>query len=231
MQTNPAPIFQLTDKDNLAARVPRDGWFKSTVTGMGLDMHSAPETVAERLGNPVSGRAGRKIEPLIPTKQGAANTNSLSVVHGVGSFPIHTDGAHRIQPPRFVVLVCASPGTSPVPTTLIRFRDLKFTASERTRLEAAPFLVRNGRRSFYSTICSPSRMFIRFDAGCMMPQGPQSEASARLIAHRANEIGFTLVHWRTGDVLVIDNWTVLHGRGLGISEASSDRKLLRVSVQ
>jgi alpha-ketoglutarate-dependent taurine dioxygenase len=231
MQTYPAPIDQPIDFNDLAGRVLRDGWFKSTVTEMGHAMHSAPDTIARLLGNLVMGRAGQKIEPLIPTEQARANVKSLSVVYGLGSFPMHTDGAYRLQPPRFVVLVCASPGTSPVPTTLIRFRDLKLAASERTQLEAAPFLVRNGRRSFYSTICSPSRMFVRYDAGCMMPQGPQSEASARLIAHRANEIGFTLVHWRTGDVLVIDNWTVLHGRGLGSSQASSDRKLLRVSVQ
>jgi hypothetical protein len=231
MQSNPAPVVQLTDKDNLADRVLRDGWFKSTVTEMGDDIRSAPETTARRLGNPVTGRAARKIEPLIPTEHARANARSLSVVHGLGSFPMRTDGAHRLQPPRFVVLVCASPGMSPVPTTLIRFRDLEATASERTRLEAAPFLVRNGRRSFYSTICSASRMFIRYDAGCMMPQGSESEACLKLIAQRASEVGFTLVHWRMGDVLVIDNWNVLHGRGLGVSEASSDRKLLRVSVQ
>jgi Taurine catabolism dioxygenase TauD, TfdA family len=171
------------------------------------------------------------IEHLMPTKQAGANSKSLSAVHGLGPFPMHTDGAHQLQPPRFVVLVCASPGMSPVPTTLIRFRDLKVTASERRRLDATPFLVRNGRRSFYSTICSPSRMFIRYDAGCMVPQGADSEASVRLIADHASEVGFTLVHWRTGDVLVIDNWNVLHGRGLGVSETSSDRELLRVSVQ
>ncbi|WP_198029520.1 TauD/TfdA family dioxygenase [Bradyrhizobium sp. WSM3983] len=217
--------------NNLGDRVLRDGWFKSTVTAMGHDMHSAPENIAQLLGNPIAGRSGQKIEPLIPTEQAKANAKSLSVVHGLGAFPMHTDGAHRLQPPRFVVLVCASPGTSPIPTTLIRFRDLQMSASERSRLEAAPFLVRNGRSSFYSTICSRSRPFIRHDAGCMMPQGTESEASGKLIAQRAGEVGFTLVHWRTGDVLVIDNWTVLHGRGLRVSKASSDRKLLRVSVQ
>ncbi|MEH2549081.1 hypothetical protein V1283_005726 [Bradyrhizobium sp. AZCC 2262] len=231
MQANPGPIDHLMDTNNLSDRVLRDGWFKSTVTEMGHDMRSAPENIAKLLGNPVTGRSGRKTEPLIPTKQASANAKSLSVVHGLGSFPMHTDGAHRLQPPRFVVLACASPGTSPVPTIMIRFRDLQISASERQRLEAAPFLVRNGRRSFYSTICSPSRMFIRFDAGCMMPQGAESEASASLIAHRAGEVGFTPVHWRMGDVLVIDNWNVLHGRGLGATEASDDRKLLRVSVQ
>src|SRR6266436_6109872 len=137
MQTNPAPIDPLTEFDKLAARVLRDGWFKSTVIEMGHDMRTAPEAIAKLVGNPLTGRAGQKIEPLIPTEQARANAKSLSVVHGLGSFPMHTDGAHQLQPPRFVVLVCASPGTSPVPTTLIRFRDLKATASERTRLEAA----------------------------------------------------------------------------------------------
>jgi hypothetical protein len=188
MPTNPAPIDQPIDINDLAGSVRRDGWFKSTVTELGHDMHSAPENIAKLLGNPVAGRAGQKIEPLIPQTQASAKAKSLSVVHGLGSFPMHTDGAHRLQPPRFVVLVCTSSGVSPVPTTLVRFRDLQVTASERARLEATPFLVRNGRRSFYSTICSASRMFIRFDAGCMVPQGPESEATAKLIAHRRGRL-------------------------------------------
>jgi hypothetical protein len=171
MQTNPVPIDQTIDINDFEDSVLRDGWFKSTVTELGHDMHSAPENIAKLFGNTIAGRAGKKIEPLVPQTQASANAKSLSVVHGLGSLPMHTDGAHRLQPPRFVVLVCASPGVSPVPTTLVRFHDLQVTASERARLEATPFLVRNGRQSFYSTICSPSRTFIRFDAGCMVPQG------------------------------------------------------------
>jgi alpha-ketoglutarate-dependent taurine dioxygenase len=221
----------LPDNTTLAARVLRDGWLISTVTAMGHDIGSAAENIAKRLGEPVTGRAGQTVEPLTPMRQAGAKPKSLSVMHGRGSFPMHTDGAHRLQPPRFVVLVCASPGTAPVPTTLRRFQDVQVTAAERARLEAAPFLVRNGRRSFYSTVCSPARPFIRYDAACMIPQDAESEASARLIARRVTEEGFTSVHWQTGDVLIIDNWNVLHGRGLGSDEASPDRKLLRVSVQ
>jgi hypothetical protein len=114
---------------------------------------------------------------------------------------------------------------------VLRFRDLRITEPERARLEVAPFLVRNGRKSFYSTICSRSRTFIRFDAGCMLPLGADSETAAKLMAHRLETIGSALMHWRMGDVLVIDNWHVLHGRGLGLSETSPDRKLLRVSVE
>ena len=109
--------------------------------------------------------------------------------------------------------------------------DLEFSGSERARFEAAPFLVRNGRRSFYSTICSTSRPFVRFDEECMVPQDASGKTSARLIAQRAKDVGFTSVHWRAGEVLLIDNWNVLHGRGLATPVASSDRKLFRVSVQ
>ena len=231
MQPACAPIALLPDSNALVARVQKDGWLKSTVMEIGDDLPAAAETIARKLGNPIYGRAGRKIEPLMPTMKTGANAKSLSVVHGLGAFPMHTDGAHLPQPPRFVVLVCASPGTAPVPTTLLRFRDLHATEHERALLEAAPFLVRNGRRCFYSTICSRSRPFIRFDEGCMVPQGNEAQASARLIAQRATEAGVTVVHWRPGDVLLIDNWNVLHGRGLGDTQASSDRKLFRVSVQ
>jgi len=55
-------------------------------------MHSALENIAQLLGNPIAGRSGQKIEPLIPTEQAKANAKSLSVVHGLGSFPMHTDG-------------------------------------------------------------------------------------------------------------------------------------------
>jgi hypothetical protein len=231
MQPNCVTAEQLTDANILAANVLRDGWVKPSVSGIGQDLRLVAQKFADQLGAPVTGRAGRAIEPLVPTQPMQANAKSLSRVHGLGAFPMHTDGAHRVTPPRFVVLVCASPGTTPVPTVLLRFSDLEFSGSERARFEAAPFLVRNGRRSFYSTICSTSRPFVRFDEECMVPQDASGKTSARLIAQRAKDVGFTSVHWRAGEVLLIDNWNVLHGRGLATPVASSDRKLFRVSVQ
>ncbi|WP_456683109.1 TauD/TfdA family dioxygenase [Bradyrhizobium sp. USDA 3311] len=65
----------------------------------------------------------------------------------------------------------------------------------------------------------------------MVPLGSDSEASVKIITDRARDIGFTPVHWQTGDVIIIDNWNVLHGRGHSDDQASTDRKLLRVSVR
>jgi len=216
--------------NHVRARVRNNGWVKTDIGDLGCTLNEAPKAAARLLGQPLNGRAGQTVEILAPQEPWAAKPKSLSVVHGLGSFPMHTDCAHYMQPPRFVVLVCASPGTSPVPTTLIRFRDLPFKPLELERLEVSPFLIRNGRRSFYSTICSRSRPFVRYDAGCMVPQGGDGEEVARLVAQRTKEVGPALVSWRTGDVLLIDNWNVLHGRGLG-PLASPDRKLLRVMIQ
>jgi hypothetical protein len=64
MQPDCAPIAIPPDSHALAARVQKYGWLKSTVKETGDDLHAAAETIARRLGNPIRGRAGRKIEPL-----------------------------------------------------------------------------------------------------------------------------------------------------------------------
>lgn len=41
--------------------------------------------------------------------------------------------------------------------------------------------------------------------------------------------GFPEVHhWRRGDILIIDNWRILHGRG--ISEQGTNRHLARILI-
>jgi alpha-ketoglutarate-dependent taurine dioxygenase len=231
MHSKSNTVAKANKTDSLAAHVLRDGWFKSQASGTGDDLQCVAERIARQLGEMIPSRNEKHVELLAPTEESSAHSRSLSATHGRGSFPMHTDGAHWIQPPRFVVLVCVSPGTRPVPTTLLRFRDLAVSTDERVRLEATPFLVRNGRRSFYSTICSASRPFIRFDEGCMFPQDTAGQEILRVVGHRSRETAFVPIDWRTGDFLVLDNWNVLHGRGLGDTEASPNRKLLRVSVQ
>jgi hypothetical protein len=216
---------------NLAEQVFEWGWVHSDVA----DVQDAPELQAERiaklLGEPIKGRGGRVVESLSPMDQKKARPNSLSTIHGLASFPFHTDGAHLLQPPRFIVLVCAAPGSRPVPTTLVHFQHLRFRAAERARLEATPFLFRNGQRSFYSTICLSTRPFIRFDQGCMEAIDSEGRAVMKAISDRALAMGSNDIHWRRGGALIINNWNVMHGRGFVESQASSDRLIFRARVQ
>lgn len=171
------------------------------------------------------------MESLRLLSREAAHPHSLSAIHGQQAFPMHTDGAHHIRPPRFLVIACWSRGKTDVPTLLTRFDSLALTAEEERQCEAAPFLVRIGRRSFYASIVDRAREFIRFDQGCMTPGTPDAAAALEAMRRRLSGCEKIEFHWQEGDVLIINNWKVLHGRGEAATSASSDRHLLRVSVQ
>lgn len=216
---------------DLAEAVRERGWLHLRATGTQNNLAAEALKLALQLGDPMAGREGGPIETLAPLPIENANINSLSMQHGLGAFPLHIDGAHLPQPPRFILLACARPGLSPIPTVLARFRDLRLHHAERHQCESAAVLIRNGRQSFYSTILDRSRPFIRFDQGCIKPMCLDGKQALKAIALRAAETGPTAFDWQAGDILVIDNWRVLHGRGMPPSIASPDRCILRMSIQ
>lgn len=217
------------NRSDMARRVCELGWLRMRASSD----HRGDEilSLAHTLGEPCVGRNGQLLERLAPMESKQANANSLSAAHGVAAFPLHIDGAHKPEPPHFVILACECPGSSPVPTILARFDELDLTPAERHQCEAAPFLIRNGRWSFYSTILDPSRPFLRFDQGCMTALSEAASDVVRTIAACVVKLNPAVIEWTAGDILIIDNWRVLHGRGLPSSATSTDRRLMRVSVQ
>ncbi|MER9606470.1 TauD/TfdA family dioxygenase [Mesorhizobium sp. M0243] len=111
---------------------------------------------------------------------------------------------------------------------LLDWRTLGFSPDELHLLEGAPILVRTGRRSFYSTILSPDRAFLRYDPGCLEAVDERGQAALRLVEHRLTGGSPEVHRWRQGDILVIDNWRVLHGRGP--TDQGSGRRLARVLI-
>jgi hypothetical protein len=107
---------------------------------------------------------------------------------------------------------------------------LSLNASQSSMLRSTPFRVSNGRNSFFSTILSKSRPFIRFDPGCMTPTTKDGEKALAVFARQAWPGHVETFHWKMGKILIIDNWRVLHGRG-NVVRPDSDRKLLRISIQ
>jgi hypothetical protein len=102
-------------------------------------------------------------------------------------------------------------------TLLLDWRTLAFSSPELDLLAAAPVLVRSGKRSFYSTILPPDRSFLRYDPGCLEPVDERL-AKACPRAH----------DWKAGEILVIDNWRLMHGRGP--ASAGSGRFLARILI-
>jgi hypothetical protein len=111
---------------------------------------------------------------------------------------------------------------------LLDWRTLGFSPEEFHFLEGAPILVRTGRRSFYSTVFPRDRAFLRYDPGCLEAVDERGRAALRLVANRL-ALGSPNTHeWRQGDILIIDNWRVLHARGP--SNSGSRRRLARILI-
>src|SRR5580704_5709543 len=130
----------------LAEQITMAGWVQTHLTDVCDHPEARTERIARLLGEPIKARNGRLVDALAPMDKAKGKPGSLSVIHGLGSFPFHTDGSHLLRPPRFIVLICAASGSAPVPTTLVRFRDLKLGPAERGCLEVTPFLFRNGQK-------------------------------------------------------------------------------------
>lgn len=187
--------------------------------------------VACSLGKPRGMRqASQVMDEVVVTGQSAALPSSLSSIYGKGKFPLHTDTAHWTTPCRYLVLGCQNSGRANRRTTLLDWSSIDLPARMETLLSRAVFRIRNGAASFYATITSPCTDFVRFDLGCMSPASSSAEDVMGALLPELEKLEPQTICWKKNDVLVIDNWAVLHGRE-DVVEADDDRKLLRILVQ
>ncbi len=206
------------------------GWV--AVPGQSVDERGLAESIrriAETLGEIRPGRSGHEIEHVIPSEAHLAQAGSLSSKHGLEPLPLHTDAAHHPVPCRYLILACAEPGPSPTPTILLDDHTVDLTQDEADACKSEVFLVKNGRKSFYSSIKDNNRSFIRFDMGCMLPLSERAEKAAEAYSLPRNAARLSFHQWRRSDILVIDNWRTLHGRGLDGS-TEPGRVLLRAMI-
>ncbi|WP_353859771.1 hypothetical protein [Azospirillum formosense] len=173
---------------------------------------------------------------LQPREAESGKRNTLSGRFGLGEFPMHTDGATMPLPPRFVLLRSVSDDHSRRPTLLahVGWSNAKFPLYD--NLSSSMLLVGGPKRYFYAPIVSQPagyrRAFIRFNPCCMKPIG--NTASENTFAHAtrlAEHAERTSVFWERGRALLIDNWQVLHGRGISeIVNAEGFRVLERCFI-
>jgi alpha-ketoglutarate-dependent taurine dioxygenase len=186
--------------------------------------------MAQAFGEPVASRpSGPRVDRLAPVTANHSHPRSLSRVFGMGVFPLHTDTAHWPIPARFVLLACVSPGRAGRKTLLLSISDLSLEPEEHRLLLSGVFLVRNGKNSFYASVLSVDRPFIRLDPGCMSPATSEGSRAWEMISRKTQHARPTAVIWQPGDVLVIDNWRTLHGREA--ANGDEDRLIIRVMVR
>lgn len=188
-------------------------------------------TLAAGLGTPAATRTGGNLcDTLLPTAADPAKPRSLSKIHAVGEFPLHMDTAHWLTPCRYVMLACVSPGSASRLSLLMDTRRLPLSEAQSSLLHSTPLRVTNGRNSFFSTILSKARPFVRFDPGCMTASTPEGVKTLSILEKKNWPDHIETVCWEAGAVVVIDNWRMLHGRGPADCP-DADRKLLRISIR
>jgi hypothetical protein len=165
------------------------------------------------------------VEPLAAED---AHPRSLSARYGMSALPFHIELSHRPRPCRYILLGCVDPGSPAATTTLLDWRKLGFSQDELALLEETPILVRAGRRSFYSTILAPGGAFLRYDPGCLEALDNSGRRALQLIDDRVAAAPYDAHNWHQGDIIIIDNWRVLHGRGP--SKPGSCRRLARILI-
>jgi len=208
------------------------GWASLTLSSSTeTDLRDQLLAMANGLGTPAATRSGGSLfDTLSPTEADAAKPRSLSKVHAFGEFPLHIDTAHWLTPCRYVMLACVSPGSASRPTLLMDTRRLPLSEHQSSLLNCTPLRVTNGRNSFFSTILSKARPFVRFDPGCMTATTIDGEKALAVLARHNWPAHIESVLWQQGMVVVLDNWRLLHGRAdTGCHDR--DRKLLRISLR
>jgi hypothetical protein len=204
------------------------GWTCETIPDGEMDILEVLSELGASLGKRVTGRDGMSEEVIVPRTIEEGRARSLSALHGRGCLPLHVELSHRVRPCRYVLLGCLDPGDPAVATTLLDWRALDFTDGERCVLRSAPILVRTGRRSFYSTILPPGGEYLRFDQECMEPADERGRGAMHLLERKLAKRSPWSHMWQAGDILIIDNWRVLHGRQS--ATASAGRRLARVLI-
>ncbi|GGB55527.1 hypothetical protein GCM10011502_30460 [Oceanisphaera marina] len=148
----------------------KKGWFQIRIAN-GVNFLDALLEYANGLGSPVKARKSQDIiQKLVPISSCKAHPRSLSSKYATGAFPLHVDTAHWATPCRYLVFGCMDEGESVRPTILLDFNSLQLTKEESDYLYNSPFVIKNGRNSFYGNILSKERKFMRYDSGNSSPR-------------------------------------------------------------
>ena len=172
------------------------------------------------------------VQTLIPRIRSDARKNLYSGTYGLSEFPLHTDLAHWMRPPRYFMLRCKS-GSSSVSTRLLASSEVVSIvgAEKLNRVLVRPR--RTGRNGGLFLLPLLSRVegvrCFRWDSLFLVPMNETARQVAEVVSAinscQSELISMSLVE--CGDTLIVDNWRFLHGRSK-VLPSEMGRKLERI---
>jgi len=195
------------------------------------DSRLADETLALQVGVPIALSSECPVHFLTPVAKQQRFLNSYSGIYGYGAFPLHTDLAHHRVPPRYFMLRCSTPGSG-VGTTLVDSTELiaSVGASLLSRALVQPRRRRNGIRPLLRLFDAAIPMF-RWDDEYIRPASDAGAQAVSAVSNALERLCVTEIRLgQPGDLLVIDNWRMLHGR-TAVPRSSRGRRIARVYLE
>lgn len=187
--------------------------------------------IANFLGKPITPWKNGLVQALVPRTD--ASPASYSGMYGHGSFPFHSDLAHWNMPPRYLLLRCVT-GYKDIPTLLVDGHDLMnaITLDILGRAIFKPRRPRNGSLSLLR-LCDTieATVRLRWDEVFLKPAskiGEVADLGIREWLSTCKPTALPLV--QTNDLLLIDNWRMLHARS-PILPGCEKREIQRVYLE
>lgn len=170
---------------------------------------------------------------LKPAVKIASSPVSYSGLYGLGPFPMHTDLANWEVPPQYVVL-CASVGSAEVSTPLIDGTDVVHIAGQLTldRALVNPRRPVKGRLPLMRLYNRRQgvRGLLRWDPVFLRAYSNAGHEGFRSMTEAITKAKKTDIYLEnSGDLLVIDNWRMLHCRS-DVTESSRARHIQRAHL-
>ena len=189
-------------------------------------------SLVRSLGEIINHPNGELYDVVIANDGTSARIGSFSKNFGYQDFPLHTDTAFWPIPARLLVLW--SPKSSATSTTLLSWNDVLglFTEYEKKIIDDAIFTVHTYENIRYSSIkfVTAGEKGFRYDPNIMLPANKQGEAFVKLYNKAMQRMNLIDFHWSGSNVLIINNWNMLHGRKF-VENAHEDRQLFRAYVR
>jgi hypothetical protein len=206
-----------------------------TTCGLVLDQHEAFNLDRDgyvKLNRSPTLLPSENFDVLIPKEVEAARDNTYFARFGFGKYPLHTDMAIIQSPPRYVVfrpiVVCSETSTAiqcfkELPPELLALLPRCLVQPRRT----------NGRRRVHlplATALSKPTCF-RWDSAFLKPLKGRSEEIFEFVTDFLEKnCHKEIVLKSVEDLLLIDNWSTMHGRS-AIKNNKSPRQIQRFYLE
>jgi hypothetical protein len=211
-------------------KLKRDGWILKNLPNQSVEQLIY---ISQSLGNlEASRKNGNLIDELTPINNFEAYPKSLSARYGVQDFPFHTDTAYWKKPAKYIMLYAVEPGNGGRPSLLMDGYKLINTLLREDNIQNNLFKVINEKNSFLCNLLKKDengRDIVRFDEGCMVPVTRRSNCIKDKLLNIINNEKPSIIVWKRGDLLILDNWRMLHARGKSLRN-DIDRKLFRLTI-